>query len=83
MITDTGCALLATAVKSNPSHLRELDLTYNHPGEAGMKLLLAELQDPLSRLECLRSAMTSAWSYVFRADQRQKKEGKGLAGRRW
>uniref|UniRef100_A0A3P9MQ53 B30.2/SPRY domain-containing protein n=1 Tax=Oryzias latipes TaxID=8090 RepID=A0A3P9MQ53_ORYLA len=51
MITDTGCALLATAVKSNPSHLRELDLTYNHPGEAGMKLLLAELQDPLSRLE--------------------------------
>uniref|UniRef100_A0A3P9JV60 B30.2/SPRY domain-containing protein n=1 Tax=Oryzias latipes TaxID=8090 RepID=A0A3P9JV60_ORYLA len=53
MITDTGCALLATAVKSNPSHLRELDLTYNHPGEAGMKLLLAELQDPLSRLECL------------------------------
>ncbi|XP_078805252.1 NACHT, LRR and PYD domains-containing protein 3-like isoform X2 [Oryzias latipes] len=54
MITDTGCALLATAVKSNPSHLRELDLTYNHPGEAGMKLLLTELQDPLSRLECLR-----------------------------
>ncbi|XP_036453732.1 NLR family CARD domain-containing protein 3-like [Colossoma macropomum] len=46
MITDEGCSSLASALKSNPSHLRELDLTYNHPGESGVKLLSDVLEDP-------------------------------------
>ncbi|XP_075327338.1 stonustoxin subunit alpha-like [Odontesthes bonariensis] len=46
LITEEGCASLAEAVTSNPSHLRELDLSYNHPGASGGKLLRAALKDP-------------------------------------
>ncbi|XP_072235802.1 NLR family CARD domain-containing protein 3-like [Leuresthes tenuis] len=46
LITEEGCASLAEAVTSNPSHLRELDLSYNHPGDSGVKLLTAALKDP-------------------------------------
>uniref|UniRef100_A0A4W6CXV1 NACHT LRR and PYD domain-containing protein n=1 Tax=Lates calcarifer TaxID=8187 RepID=A0A4W6CXV1_LATCA len=35
LITEEGCASLVSALRSNPSHLRELDLSYNHPGDSG------------------------------------------------
>uniref|UniRef100_A0A8C7RMN8 B30.2/SPRY domain-containing protein n=1 Tax=Oncorhynchus mykiss TaxID=8022 RepID=A0A8C7RMN8_ONCMY len=35
LVTEEGCASLASALRSNPSHLRELDLSYNHPGDSG------------------------------------------------
>uniref|UniRef100_A0A668VVA3 SPRY-associated domain-containing protein n=1 Tax=Oreochromis aureus TaxID=47969 RepID=A0A668VVA3_OREAU len=54
MITGEGCTYLASALSSNPSHLRELDLSYNHPGNSGVKLLSAGLKDPGSRLDTLR-----------------------------
>uniref|UniRef100_A0A7N6BW01 B30.2/SPRY domain-containing protein n=1 Tax=Anabas testudineus TaxID=64144 RepID=A0A7N6BW01_ANATE len=54
LITETGCASLASALSSNPSHLRELDLSYNHPGDSGVKLLSAGLDDPHWRLDTLR-----------------------------
>nr|XP_020488914.1 NACHT, LRR and PYD domains-containing protein 12-like isoform X1 [Labrus bergylta] len=54
LITEKGCASLASALSSNPSHLRELDLTYNHPGESGVKRLSAGLEGPLWRLDTLR-----------------------------
>ncbi|KAM9339294.1 LOW QUALITY PROTEIN: uncharacterized protein ABDE67_016959 [Symphorus nematophorus] len=53
-ITEKGCGSLASALRSNPSHLRELDLSYNHPGGSGVKLLFAGLEDPQWRLETLR-----------------------------
>uniref|UniRef100_A0A8B9HC91 B30.2/SPRY domain-containing protein n=1 Tax=Astyanax mexicanus TaxID=7994 RepID=A0A8B9HC91_ASTMX len=54
MITEKGCSSLASALISNPSHLKELDLTYNHPGESGVKLLSARLKDPHCKLVMLR-----------------------------
>ncbi|CAI5669475.1 unnamed protein product [Oreochromis niloticus] len=53
LITEEGCTSLASALSSNPSHLRELDLSYNHPGDSGMKLLSAGLKDPGWRLDTL------------------------------
>uniref|UniRef100_A0A3P8P8D6 B30.2/SPRY domain-containing protein n=1 Tax=Astatotilapia calliptera TaxID=8154 RepID=A0A3P8P8D6_ASTCA len=46
LITEEGCTSLASALSSNPSHLRQLDLSYNHPGDSGIKLLSAGLKDP-------------------------------------
>ncbi|XP_029379569.1 NACHT, LRR and PYD domains-containing protein 14-like isoform X2 [Echeneis naucrates] len=40
-ITENGCDFLAQAVMSNPAHLKELDLSYNHPGTRGIELLSA------------------------------------------
>ncbi|XP_034050178.1 NLR family CARD domain-containing protein 3-like [Thalassophryne amazonica] len=54
LVTEEGCASLASALHSNPSHLRELDLSYNHLGNSGMTLLCAKLEDPNWRLEMLR-----------------------------
>uniref|UniRef100_A0A3P9DFT2 NACHT LRR and PYD domain-containing protein n=1 Tax=Maylandia zebra TaxID=106582 RepID=A0A3P9DFT2_9CICH len=44
---------LATALRSNPSYLKELDLSYNHPGNSGMKLLSALKEDPHVKLVIL------------------------------
>ncbi|KAL7369796.1 hypothetical protein ABVT39_009231 [Epinephelus coioides] len=54
LITEEGCVSLASALSSNPSHLRELDLSYNHPGDSGVTLLSAGLKDPHWRLDTLR-----------------------------
>ncbi|KAF1385124.1 hypothetical protein PFLUV_G00127420 [Perca fluviatilis] len=53
LISEEGCISLVTALSSNPSHLRALDLSYNHPGDSGVKLLSAGLKDPLWRLDTL------------------------------
>uniref|UniRef100_A0A669E6T9 NACHT LRR and PYD domain-containing protein n=1 Tax=Oreochromis niloticus TaxID=8128 RepID=A0A669E6T9_ORENI len=54
MITSEGCVSLASALSSNPSYLKELDLSYNHPGDSGVRLLSARLNDPHWRLDTLR-----------------------------
>ncbi|XP_039649593.1 NACHT, LRR and PYD domains-containing protein 12-like isoform X2 [Perca fluviatilis] len=54
LISEEGCSSLVSALSSNPSHLRELDLSYNHPGDSEVKLLSAGLKDPLWKLETLR-----------------------------
>ncbi|KAI4888730.1 hypothetical protein NFI96_004607, partial [Prochilodus magdalenae] len=44
MVTEEGCSYLASALNENPSHLKELDLSYNHPGDTGVKMLSARLE---------------------------------------
>ncbi|XP_041659284.1 NLR family CARD domain-containing protein 3-like isoform X1 [Cheilinus undulatus] len=52
LVTEEGCSSLASALSS--SCLTKLDLSYNHPGEGGEKLLSALQKDPHCRLETLR-----------------------------
>ncbi|TWW53682.1 hypothetical protein D4764_0152560 [Takifugu flavidus] len=42
------------SLRSNPTHLKELDLSFNHPGDVGTKQLSAVLEDPELSLEVLR-----------------------------
>ncbi|XP_016108896.1 NACHT, LRR and PYD domains-containing protein 3-like [Sinocyclocheilus grahami] len=52
-VTDQGCAALASALISNPSHLRQLNLTGNKRGDTGRKLLNDLKNDPCCKLESL------------------------------
>ncbi|KAI2650189.1 NACHT, LRR and PYD domains-containing protein 3 [Labeo rohita] len=45
-IGEEGCAALISALRSNSSHQIELDLIGNEPGDSGMKLRSALLEDP-------------------------------------
>ncbi|XP_055360730.1 NACHT, LRR and PYD domains-containing protein 12-like [Betta splendens] len=54
LLSQEACVSLASALSSNPSHLRELDLSYNHPGDSGVELLSAGVKDPHWRLDTLR-----------------------------
>nr|XP_046182553.1 uncharacterized protein LOC124012705 isoform X2 [Oncorhynchus gorbuscha] len=47
LVTEEGCAALSSALRSNPSHLKELDLSYNHPGDSAGGLLSAALSSAL------------------------------------
>ncbi|XP_053364069.1 NACHT, LRR and PYD domains-containing protein 12-like [Clarias gariepinus] len=53
-VSDEGCAALTSALRSNPSHLRELDLSYNKIGDSGKKLLSALKDDEHYKLQTLK-----------------------------
>ncbi|XP_028458805.1 NACHT, LRR and PYD domains-containing protein 12 [Perca flavescens] len=83
-ISEKGCSSLVSALSSNPSHLRELDLSYNHPGDSGVKLLSAQLEDPLWRLATLRMGaygnINDTMSQAKETERPEEQEDQGQSG---
>ncbi|XP_028296971.1 NLR family CARD domain-containing protein 3-like, partial [Gouania willdenowi] len=54
VITEVGGASLAAALSSNSSSVRELDLSYNHPGDSAVKLLSQRLNTLSTKMDKIR-----------------------------
>ncbi len=62
-MTDEGCSAVTSALTSNPSHLRELELRSNKLGDSGVKDLsdlLMNTQCKLKKLELVSLYCTAA-----------------------
>lgn len=68
-LTEEDCAAVVSAMTTNPSHLKELDLSGNTVGNTGVTLLSALLQDSNCSLEQLKYIVFSHcwknWSDEF------------------
>ncbi len=53
-MTDEGCSAVTSALKSNPSHLKELNLSWNELGDSGVKNLSDLLMNTQFKLETLQ-----------------------------
>uniref|UniRef100_A0A8C7WYF4 Uncharacterized protein n=1 Tax=Oryzias sinensis TaxID=183150 RepID=A0A8C7WYF4_9TELE len=59
-LSKTSCASLVSALKSNPSHLTELDLNWNNLQSSDVQQLQDLVESPNSKLQTLRSV--EGWS---------------------
>ncbi|KAG7329869.1 hypothetical protein KOW79_006091 [Hemibagrus wyckioides] len=55
-VSGEGCAALTSALRSNPSHLRELHLSWNNLGDSGVKMISDLRDDKHYKLQTL-------WTY--------------------
>ncbi|XP_078790604.1 NLR family CARD domain-containing protein 3 isoform X2 [Oryzias latipes] len=60
-LSKTSCAVLASALKSNPSHLTELDLRYNGLQCSDVQQLQDLVESPDSKLKTLRWEGERSW----------------------
>uniref|UniRef100_A0A672HJ59 NACHT domain-containing protein n=1 Tax=Salarias fasciatus TaxID=181472 RepID=A0A672HJ59_SALFA len=54
-LSDSECELISSALKSDPSHLKHLDLSFIRRNDSSMKILCSGLESPNCQLETLRS----------------------------
>ncbi|CAI5671233.1 unnamed protein product [Oreochromis niloticus] len=69
--SETHCEVVASALKSNPSHLTELDMSFNKLQDSAVKVLCAGLESPNCRLETLSlkdcGLSDISWAYLAAA----------------
>uniref|UniRef100_A0A8C6TXE0 FISNA domain-containing protein n=1 Tax=Neogobius melanostomus TaxID=47308 RepID=A0A8C6TXE0_9GOBI len=56
-LSEVHCEVVASALSSSPSHLRELDLGYNNLSDSSVSALCAGLKSPHCQLSSLRSVL--------------------------
>uniref|UniRef100_A0A3P9AXJ9 NACHT LRR and PYD domain-containing protein n=1 Tax=Maylandia zebra TaxID=106582 RepID=A0A3P9AXJ9_9CICH len=64
-LSETSCSYLGSSLKSNPSHLRHLDLGHNILEDSGVKQLSNLMKSPHCLLEILRSVNDGSRSTRF------------------
>uniref|UniRef100_A0A672F3S9 NACHT domain-containing protein n=1 Tax=Salarias fasciatus TaxID=181472 RepID=A0A672F3S9_SALFA len=53
-LSDSDCEVISSALKSDPSHLKHLDLSLNSLKDSSVKILCSGLENPNCKLETLR-----------------------------
>ncbi|XP_073721839.1 NLR family CARD domain-containing protein 3-like [Misgurnus anguillicaudatus] len=73
-IKDEGCVALTSALRSNPSHLRELDLSFNNLTYSGVKLISDLKDNPHYKL---KTVWRNVWVMQQDKDPKHRSKSRG------